>query len=76
MCIGHNDKLRRLEYVDRSLEYAIVRGWANPKELPKIQAYWPIIGEPVIKPKKLTKRQAEKMKQFNSYIMSGKWRKK
>jgi len=46
LCIGHKNKLKRQEYRDRALQYAIVSGYADPKHLPKIEVYWPIEGEP------------------------------
>ena len=46
MCIGHRDKLRRQEYIDRSLQYLVMAsGSADPKKLPKMEVWWPIGGE-------------------------------
>jgi len=74
LCIGHRRKRIVELQSERELKYVIMRGWAT--KLPKMQELFPIAGEPIIKPKPLNKRQAQRMKDFNSYILSGKWRKK
>ena len=75
LCIGHKEKLIRKEYLDRSLQYAIVRGYADPKKLPKISDWWQIDGEPKPKPIKLTKAKVAKLKEFHDYLKSYGWRK-
>lgn len=76
MCIGHKNRLKREEYKDRSLQYAIVSGYADPKKLPKIEVYWPIEGEPKPKPIRLTKRKIQSLTNFHNYLKSYGWRKK
>jgi len=47
LCVGHRNKEIRREYLDRELNYNIVRGWADPKTLPSKEKFWSIGGEPV-----------------------------
>jgi hypothetical protein len=44
-CIGYERKRKKEEALERSLQYSIVKGWADPKTLPGIHAWWPIQGE-------------------------------
>jgi len=74
--LGFFNNKRSQEVKDRDLKYAIIQGWADHKKLPKKEILFPISGEVIPKPKPLSKKQAQKMKDFNDYVLSGKWRNK
>lgn len=62
MCIGHKDRMKRLERSERRLNYHIVKGWADPKTFKMtIEQWWPIDGE---KPKKIRIPSNAKLKKL------------
>lgn len=74
LCLGYYKDKRSKEFKERSLHYIIAKSFAV--KLPKIQEFWPIDGEVIDKPKPLSKKQAQKVKDFHNYLMSYGWRKK
>lgn len=75
ICVGYFRRQLKDDLQKRSLEYNIIKGWANAKDLPSIEKWRPIMGEPIVKGKKLSKKQSAKVTAFNEYILSGKWKK-
>lgn len=70
MCVGFFNRKREEAIVDRRIWYAIVQGWADPKKLPPMERMWPIDGEQVDKPKKIS--QKDVLKAFTAMQNFGK----
>lgn len=50
MCIGHLDKMRRLEKSERQLNWMIYSSFGDPTKMPDSpQKWWPIEGEVIPK---------------------------
>ena len=73
ICLGYFRRQLKDDLQKRSLEYNIIKGWADDKKLPSIENWRPIFGEPKRKP--ISKKQVQKYKDFNDYVLSGKWKK-
>lgn len=57
MCVGHLDKLRRLERSERQLNWMIYCSFGDPKKMPSsAQKWWPIQGDVVRKIKPPSKK--------------------
>lgn len=64
MCIGHIDKLRRLERSERQLNWMIYCSFGDPKKMPRsAQQWWPIQGEVV---KKMRKPSQKTLLKYNN----------
>jgi len=60
-CVGYQSQLKREEFYQRELNYNVVRGWANPKDLPSKYSFWPIKGETIPKANTLTKTDINRL---------------
>ena len=57
MCVGHIERLRRLERSERQLNWMIYCSFGDPKKMPKsAHHWWPIQGDVIRKIKPPSKR--------------------